>query len=105
MVHPIILHTFNEHRPSTAKLQVESHQRVNKPTVPLVPSRTLAVLAARAPTVETVAGVRVSGREARGRGGEGRVGERLPAQGPGVASGRQRRQRVLLGASSAGTLV
>lgn len=78
---------------------------VRAPSWPLASLLTLAVLAACTPTVETVAGVRVSRREARGRGGKGRVGERLPAQGPGVAGGRQRCERVLLRASSAGSLV
>lgn len=66
---------------------------------------TLAVLAACAPTVETVAWVWVSWREAGGCGGKGRVGEWLPAQGPGVAGGRERCQSVLLRASTAGSLV
>lgn len=66
---------------------------------------TLAVLAAGAPAVETVAWVRVARWEAGGRGGEGRVGERLPAHGPRVAGRGERCQSVLLGAPAAGALV
>lgn len=68
-------------------------------------SLTLAVLAAGAPAVKTVARVWVSWREAGGRGGERRVGERLPAQGPRVAGGWERCQSVLLRASTTGSLV
>lgn len=68
-------------------------------------SLTLAVLAAGAPAVETVARVRVARREAGGRGGEGRVGERLPAHGPRVAGRGEGCQSVLLGAPAAGALV
>lgn len=68
-------------------------------------SLTLAVLAAGAPAVETVAWVRVARWEAGGRGGEGRVGERLPAHGPRVAGRGERCQSVLLGAPAAGALV
>lgn len=68
-------------------------------------SLTLAVLAAGAPAVETVARVRVARWEAGGRGGEGRVGERLPAHGPRVAGRGEGCQSVLLGAPAAGALV
>lgn len=63
------------------------------------------MLAAGAPTVETVAGVRVARWEARGRGGKGWVGEWLPAHGPRVAGRGKRRQSVLLRAATAGALV
>lgn len=68
-------------------------------------SLTLAVLAAGAPAVETVARVRVARREAGGRRGEGRVRERLPTHGPRVAGQGERCQSVLLRASAAGALV
>lgn len=61
---------------------------LKEPSCPSVSLLTLAVLAARTPTVETVAWVRVPWREARWCRGKGRVGEGLAAQGPGVAGGR-----------------